>query len=153
MLDDIIQNQLSSKYVKHLKLGLYSSVISAYNSVFGPNHVYLVDGKMLRSDPNGEFGLLLRHFGLDASYMDFRFNQDKGFHCLARPVNYCLKDGKGTTHKFATVYEEFPQLNGLKGFYENEMFKTYTYIYACQTRKHCCQITTRRFQWMQAYFC
>ena len=131
-------------------------MISAYNSIFGPNHVYVVDGKSLRSDPNGEFGLLLNHFGLETDYIDFRFDQQKGFHCLAKPVHYCLGDAKGHNapkHKYATIYDEFPELIELRDLYTDEMLNTYKYINGCKTAKECCQISSVRFQWLREYFC
>ena len=144
---------MNSTNANYLKTGQYYSVLNTYNSIFGPNHVYVVDGKSLRNDPKAEFSLLLRHFGLNADYIDFSFDQQKGFHCLARPVHYCLRSGKGHTHKYASVYDEFPELIALKEFYSNEMLETYKYINGCETIEQCCEITTLRFKWMHEYFC
>ena len=42
------------------------------------------------ANPNDEYGLLLDYFGLEKSELEWTFNEEKGFHCLSYPVNYCL---------------------------------------------------------------
>ena len=72
-----------------IEQGNYASIVEDFNQVFDQK-VYLVDGEMILKDPNQEFDLLLDFFGLEKGILRFEFNQNRGFYCLERPINYCL---------------------------------------------------------------
>ena len=44
--------------------------------------VHIVDGQNEVTDPNAEFALLIKFFGLDPSLIEFEYNESKGFYCL-----------------------------------------------------------------------
>ena len=69
-----------------LSIGNYHETVTDYEQIFGKHSVYLVDGEREVSDPNDEFGLLLRHFGLDSTLIEFKYNEAKGFYCLGTRV-------------------------------------------------------------------
>ena len=105
------------------------------------------------SDPNNEFGLLLDFFNLDKSLIEFNYNNDRGFFCMTRPINYCLGSEKGTSRKvtLAEKYELHPDLKIIASAYKNQMLKTFKYIYKCE--EDCCDIQVSRFTWLQKFFC
>lgn len=141
-------------YTTHIELGNYHAILNTYNSIFGEERVHLVDGQLIKTDPKTEFNLLLHFFDLSTNYLDFRHDREKGFHCLAKPVHYCLGVNKGVSQKtYTSIYDEFPELTVLQGAYSGEMYTTFKYIYKCNTKSVCCNITTVRFHWMQTYFC
>ena len=82
------QTQLPMTMV-FIEQGNYASIVEDFNQVFDQK-VYLVDGEMILKDPNQEFDLLLDFFGLEKGILHFEFNQNRGFYCLERPINYCL---------------------------------------------------------------
>ena len=91
--------KLDNQFAKYIQLGNYHSIANDYNHYFGPKYVYMVDGQAAMANPNDEFGRLIDFFGLTSKSIHFEFNESKGFHCLNKPVNYCLGDGKGTSRK------------------------------------------------------
>ena len=136
-------------------MGNYASIINDFNSVTGKK-VYVVDGEEVITNPNQEFRLLLDFFGLDNSILHFEMNEETGFHCLNRPINFCLgrgKFGKGTSRKTSTAdkYRRYPDLSVIQKAYKSQMRKTFQYIYNCNT--NCCNLTVNRFVWMKKYFC
>ena len=44
--------------------------------------VHIVDGVKEVTDPNAEFALLIKFFGLDPSLIELELNESKGFYCL-----------------------------------------------------------------------
>ena len=135
-----------------IEQGNYASIIEDFNQVFDQN-VYLVDGELILNNPNEEFDLLLDFFGLEKGVLNFQFNQDRGFHCLERPLNYCLGGNKGTTRNESKsdIYRDFPQLEFIQHAYRAQMAKTFKYIYSCD--ENCCAIELNRFAWLRKYIC
>ena len=136
----------------------------------------MVDGQAAMANPNDEFGRLIDFFGLTSKSIHFEFNESKGFHCLNKPVNYCLGDGKGTSRKehvdlFRRVLEsmsaskcgirvyskthksKYPKLIHLKKAYKNQMLKLFQYVHDCNGEVDCCSLKVQRFNWCQDYFC
>ena len=75
------------------------SIANDFNHYFGPKYVYMVDGQAAMTSPNDEFGKLIEFFGFKSTAIHFELNKSKGFHCLNKPVNFCLGDNKGTSRK------------------------------------------------------
>ena len=46
--------------------------------------MHIVDGQKEVTDPNAEFALLIKFFGLDSNLIDFKYNEAKGFYCLGK---------------------------------------------------------------------
>ena len=57
--------------------------------------IHIADGEMLKEDPLSEYSLLFDYFGLSVAPLEWRFNEEKGQHCLYRPVKFCLDAMKG----------------------------------------------------------
>ena len=113
----------------------------------------MVDGEQILSNPNNEFGLLLDFFEVDKSLIEFEFNDDRGFYCMSRPINYCLGSEKGTSRKvtMSEKYAEYPDLKIIAQSYKNQMLKTFQYIYKCE--ESCCDVKLSRFAWLKNFFC
>ena len=78
-----------------IQIGNYYDTIVDYENVFGKQAVYVVDGHNEIADPNDEFKRLLKFFNLDYSMIEFKFNEQKGFYCLDKPVKFCLRKTSG----------------------------------------------------------
>ena len=135
-----------------LQIGNYYDTIMDYEKIFGPDSVYIVDGHYEITNPNEEFKALLTYFGLDPSLIEFKFNEQKGFYCLDKPLQFCLSKEKGHRGK-TDIYESYPELSFIRDGYENQMTKLFQHIFKCNDKITCCRIDTVRFTWMKKYFC
>ena len=129
-------------------------IAADYNSVLGEKFVFIVDGEQILKNPNQEYKLLLDFFGLNFSWIKFKFNHYKGFYCLEIPIKFCLGGDKGVSRKEKVdLDEKYPGLSQLKRIYKPEMFKIFNYIHNCQTVRKCCTLKVLRFEWTKKYFC
>ena len=136
-----------------LSIGNYYETVRDYEQIFGNYSVHLVDGAREVSDPNDEFGLLLKHFGLDPSLIEFEYNEEKGFYCLEKPVRFCLSDEKGH-HSSFDLYEAYPDMAILREAYRPQMVKLFMHIFKCNRKVECCQLDIGdRFTWLRPYIC
>ena len=143
----VTRGQSSLSFVKeYINYGSYGNILDELQSVFERKLLHIVDGEMMKQNPQSEFGLLLNFFGLQLDEMEWRFNDDKGHFCLYKPVKFCLGANKGSKKS---------KLNGidkpLKQYYKEQMRLTFEHIYQCKFL--CCFMQVERFAWMQSYFC
>ena len=78
-----------------IQIGNYYDTIRDYETAFGKHAVHVVDGHNEIAQPNDEFKRLLKFFNLDQSMIEFKFNDQKGFYCLDKPVKFCLRNNGG----------------------------------------------------------
>ena len=128
-----------------LQIGNYYDTIMDYEKIFGPNSVYIVDGHYEITNPNEEFKSLIEYFGLDPTLIEFKFNKQKGFYCLDRPVQFCLSKEKGHRGK-VDIYEKYPELSLIQEGYKSQMTKLFQHIYKCNSVSSCCKTEVVRFR-------
>ena len=137
-----------------LQIGNYYDTIVDYENVFGKDSVYVVDGQNEIINPNEEFALLFEHLGLDPSLIEFKYNDEKGFHCLQKPLAFCLSDEKGHRKGRVDIYEVYADLFHVKEAYREQMFKLYKHLFHCKNETDCCHhVKQERFAWIKSYFC
>lgn len=145
--------------IEYIQVGTFLPVIKEVIKIIGKDRLFLVDGEQIIKNPVTEFGLLTDFFGLESN-LAFEYNIDKGFHCLEKPVPFCLGKGKGNTKgqvgnssKENSIYEAYPTITTWKESYTNSVFELFSHIFKCSTKADCCSISVTRWMWLQSYFC
>lgn len=143
--------------MRYLTMSAYDFIISKAFEIIGEDNVHLVDGVNVVENPKDEFSKLLRFLGADDS-IDFRFQNEKGFYCLSKPLDYCLGNDKGRTRatekndggpKNHVIYDPFDAKNS----YSPSMLSLYKKVNDCNSQTSCCEKSTGRMKWMKNYFC
>ena len=88
------ENSITQEYVNY---GNYFDILSEV--LPHTENIHFVDGTLLKVNPQKEFTILLDFLNIDKSVLEWRFNDDKQFFCLYRPVKFCLDEHKGSHRK------------------------------------------------------
>ena len=91
---------------------------------------------------------ILNFINVDPTKLTFKYNEKKGFYCLAEPVDQCLSSAKGRTRstKYEDPFEKYSeQLEIFKQFYKNQM-NNFQHILQTNYKN-----STNRFEWLQNY--
>ena len=72
----------------------FQQLVPFFQEFSNMDQFHFVDGGSLISDTENEFGLLQDFLGVEEE-LKFKFNPDKSFNCLQKPVPMCLSNAKG----------------------------------------------------------
>lgn len=137
--------------------GKYYTQLKPFIEVFGLSKMHFIDGGGLVTSPTREFQSIESFLGL-RDELEFKFNEEKGFPCLHRPVPMCLSKAKGRTRGTNTKVkpeEVIPdKMAAIRQYYRTEMEQMFQIVHPEVTVEAFCEDPSiYRFDWLSKIIC
>ena len=159
--------QITRTYDDFLAYGNYFTQLQPFLKEFSLENFHFMDGtRMASTDALDEAQQFEKFLGLEND-LDFERNEEKGFMCLSKPVEFCLSGAKGRKSTLDYKVDKLfwsiglkilqkilePEIKLLRDYFKPEMTKLFSLILPNETTNTFCSSPDNRFAWLKLYVC
>ena len=150
------QSALLDSMLSVIQQSSYFTQLQPFIQVFGLAQIKFIDGDAIVKNPEAEFTKIEQFFGFE-NELEFKFNEEKGFFCLHRPVPHCLPAAKGRTRGTNSIQpdQSIPdEMAIIRNAFRSEMKNLFRLVQPdLEIRVFCQDPNLYRFKWLNEYLC